>query len=157
MEGTIKADKTINSNLRILHIDDDEVDRRKVERALSKMDVKLPLHSVQDGQEALELLKGEEGESILNNPLLILLDLNMPRVSGIEFLERIRKEPGLKRAVILVFTTSNDESDKIRAYEHNVAGYMLKTENPAQFKETMRIIKDYISSVQFPSLVSSAA
>ena len=157
MKGTIKKNTVINPDLRILHIEDDEVDRRKVERALSKMKLKLPLHSVRDGQEALELLTGEEGESILNNPLLILLDLNMPRVTGIEFLERIRKEPGLKRAVVLVFTTSNDESDKTKAYEYNVAGYMLKTEDSSHFEETMQIIKNYISSVQFPSLVSSAA
>ena len=156
MKGAIQEKKAVNRNLRILHIEDDEIDRRKVERALSKMNIKLPLHSVRDGQEALELLKREESKPMLNSPLLILLDLNMPRVSGIEFLERIRKEPGLNRAVVLVFTTSNDEKDKIKAYDQNVAGYILKTDDSAHFEETMQIIKDYVSSVEFPPLTSAA-
>jgi CheY-like chemotaxis protein len=156
MKGAIQEKKAVNRNLRILHIEDDEIDQRKVARALSKLNIDLPLHSVRDGQEALELLRGKECSSILNSPLLILLDLNMPRVSGIEFLEKIRKEPGLKRAVVLVFTTSNDESDKMRAYDYNVAGYILKTNDAEDFQETMRVIKDYISSVEFPTLIHAA-
>lgn len=156
MKGSIKEKTKFNRNLSILHIEDDEIDRRKVARAFARMGIKMPLFSVSDGQEALEFLNSKDGESILKGPLLILLDLNMPRVSGIEFLNRIRKEPGLKRAIVLVFTTSNDESDKMKAYDHNVAGYMLKSEDSAHFDEMIRIIKDYISSVQFPPLGSAA-
>lgn len=106
----------------ILLIEDDEVDVMNVKRAFSKNNIKNPLFIAGDGVEALELLE----DKITPLPKIIILDINMPRMNGIEFLKVLRANERLKNISVFVMTTSNEDSDKINAYNFNIAGYILK-------------------------------
>ena len=113
----------------ILLVEDDEVDVKALKWAFDKLKVANPLVIARDGTEALEMLKD------LPRPYLIITDINMPRMNGIELLRNIRKSPELRDAIVFVLTTSNDEQDKIDAYDLNVAGYMLKTDMGTSSRE----------------------
>lgn len=106
----------------ILLVEDDEVDVMNVKRAFSKNNIKNPLFVAGNGVEALELLD----DKIIPLPKIIILDINMPKMNGIEFLKVLRENERLKNISVFVMTTSNEDSDKIKAYNLNVAGYILK-------------------------------
>ncbi|QHL86130.1 response regulator [Nibribacter ruber] len=106
----------------ILLVEDDEVDIMNVQRAFKKNNINNPLHIAHNGIEALEMLKSGS----IPMPPIIILDINMPKMNGIEFLQEMRKDPELNRISVFVMTTSNEDSDKINAYNLNVAGYILK-------------------------------
>ncbi|MFV5695856.1 response regulator [Flavobacterium sp. LB3P122] len=106
----------------ILLVEDDEVDVMNVKRAFSKNNIKNPLFVAGNGVEALEMLN----DKIIPLPKIIILDINMPKMNGIEFLKVLREDETLKNISVFVMTTSNEDSDKIKAYNLNVAGYILK-------------------------------
>lgn len=106
----------------ILLVEDDEVDVMNVKRAFSKNNIKNPLFVAGNGVEALEMLD----DKIIPLPKIIILDINMPKMNGIEFLKILRENERLKNISVFVMTTSNEDSDKIKAYNLNVAGYILK-------------------------------
>ncbi|MFV7234340.1 MULTISPECIES: response regulator [Flavobacterium] len=106
----------------ILLVEDDEVDVMNVKRAFSKNNIKNPLYVAGNGVEALEMLD----DKIIPLPKIIILDINMPKMNGIEFLKVLRENERLKNISVFVMTTSNEDSDKIKAYNLNVAGYILK-------------------------------
>lgn len=106
----------------ILLVEDDEVDVMNVKRAFSKNNIKNPLFVAGNGVEALEMLE----DKIIPLPKIIILDINMPKMNGIEFLKVLRENERLKNISVFVMTTSNEDSDKIKAYNLNVAGYILK-------------------------------
>ncbi|MFV5685255.1 response regulator [Flavobacterium sp. GB2R13] len=106
----------------ILLVEDDEVDVMNVKRAFSKNNIKNPLFVAGNGVEALEMLD----DKIIPLPKIIILDINMPKMNGIEFLKILRESERLKNISVFVMTTSNEDSDKIKAYNLNVAGYILK-------------------------------
>lgn len=106
----------------ILLVEDDEVDIMNVQRAFKKNNINNPLHIAHNGLEALEMLRAGS----IPMPPIIILDINMPKMNGIEFLQELRKDPQLNRISVFVMTTSNEDSDKINAYNLNVAGYILK-------------------------------
>ncbi|MFV8326349.1 response regulator [Flavobacterium sp. ZS1P14] len=106
----------------ILLVEDDEVDVMNVKRAFSKNNIKNPLFVAGNGVEALEMLD----DKIIPLPKIIILDINMPKMNGIEFLKVLRENERLKNISVFVMTTSNEDSDKIKAYNLNVAGYILK-------------------------------
>jgi CheY-like chemotaxis protein len=106
----------------ILLVEDDEVDVMNVKRAFSKNNIKNPLFVAGNGVEALEMLENK----IVPLPRIIILDINMPKMNGIEFLKILRENEKLKNISVFVMTTSNEDSDKIKAYNLNVAGYILK-------------------------------
>jgi CheY-like chemotaxis protein len=111
--------------LPILLVEDDEIDAEVVRRALKKQCISGPLLHARDGVEALEALTGKIDAKI-SQPCLILLDINMPRMNGLEFLEEIRSNVNLKQNIAIILTTSARNEDKITAYNLNVAGYVLK-------------------------------
>jgi CheY-like chemotaxis protein len=117
-----------NKPINILHIEDDAVDAMVMERALKKLcDMKINLFKATNGYEALDLLRGQNGkEKITPLPRIILLDLNMPKMNGIEFLKELRADPELRHIAVFVMTTSSDEQDRTEAHNLNVAGYMIK-------------------------------
>ncbi len=118
-----KKNKIMTQRLvNILLVEDDEVDVMNVKRAFSKNNIKNPLFVAGNGVEALELLDGK----IVPLPKIIILDINMPKMNGIEFLKNLRENERLKNISVFVMTTSNEDSDKIKAYNLNVAGYILK-------------------------------
>ena len=133
--------------LNILLVEDDEVDVRNVRRAFQKNNIANPLFLAGDGVEALELLRSG---NIPKERRIVLLDLNMPRMNGIEFLREVRKDPELVSTTVVVLTTSNDERDKINAYNLNVAGYLLKPVTFSNFCEVMAALNKYWTLVEMP-------
>lgn len=133
----------------LLLIDDDDVEAEMVHRSLKKVKIANEVIRARDGLEALEILKGKRPTKI-NGPVLILLDLNMPRMNGIEFLEQIRGDEVLRKLVVFVLTTSNDERDKAAAYDKNVAGYIVKSHAGRDFMNLLDMIEMFWKLVEFP-------
>ena len=133
--------------LNILLVEDDEVDVMNVRRAFERNNVSNPLFVAGNGLEALEMLRGNE---LPKERRLILLDLNMPKMNGIEFLEALRADPELASLPVVVLTTSNDDQDKIDAYNFNVAGYLLKPVTFSNFCERMATLNKYWTLVEMP-------
>jgi CheY-like chemotaxis protein len=131
--------------LNILLVEDDEVDIMTVQRAFKKGNITNPLYIAGNGIEALTLLRGNPGQPSLIPPerRLILLDLNMPKMNGLEFLEELRSDPALAHIPVVVLTTSNEERDRVQAYDLNVAGYMLKPVTFSTFVELMITLNKY--------------
>ena len=134
----------------LLLVEDDEVDIQGLKRAFAKSRIANPITVARDGLEALEMLRGENGRPKLPKPHLVLLDLNMPRMNGIEFLETIRKDEELKSTVVFMITTSKAEEDKQRAYGHNVAGYIVKQDPANTFMEAVSLLEHYWKIIEFP-------
>jgi len=134
----------------LLLVEDDEVDVQGLKRAFAKSRIGNPITVARDGVEALEILRGENGQAKLAKPHLILLDLNMPRMNGLEFLEAIRADEDLKTSVVFMITTSRAEEDKARAYEKNVAGYIVKQDPANTFMQAVALLEHYWKIVEFP-------
>jgi len=137
------TDRRIN----ILLVDDDELDIMSVRRALEKENIDYPLFLAGDGLKALEVLRGG---TIPRERRLVLLDINMPRMNGIEFLRELRADPELHATSVVVLTTSNEERDKIEAYDLNVAGYLLKPVRFGAFVDIMATLNRYWTLMEFP-------
>jgi len=133
--------------LNVLLVEDDEVDVMNVRRAFKKNHIANPLWVAANGLEALEMLRGDE---IPKERRLILLDLNMPRMNGIEFLRELRADPDLHGTPVVVLTTSDDERDRVEAYNLNVAGYILKPVTFMNFVEAMATLNKYWTLVEMP-------
>jgi CheY-like chemotaxis protein len=133
--------------LNILLVEDDEVDVMNVRRAFKKNNICNPLWVAGNGLEGLEMLRGDE---IPRDRRLVLLDLNMPRMNGIEFLRELRSDPELRLIPVVVLTTSDDERDRVEAYNLNVAGYILKPVTLISFVEAMATLNKYWTLVEMP-------
>jgi CheY-like chemotaxis protein len=135
----------------LLLIDDDEVDVMTVKRAFKKNNITNPLYIANNGLEALTMLRGTEMPKLLiGQRRLILLDLNMPKMSGIEFLRELRSDPELKAMPVIVLTTSNEEQDKVEAYNLNVSGYIIKPVTFAKFVEAVATFNKYWTLSEMP-------
>jgi CheY-like chemotaxis protein len=137
------ADQLLN----ILLVEDDDVDVMNVRRAFQRAHVSNPLFVAGNGLEALDLLRGG---TFPDGRRLVLLDLNMPRMNGIEFLRAIRADAELRSLPVVVLTTSNDERDKVDAYNLNVAGYLVKPVTFTDFVELMVALNKYWMLVEMP-------
>ena len=133
--------------LNILLVEDDEVDVMNVRRAFKKNNIANPLFLAGNGIDGLEQLRNG---TIPRDRRIILLDLNMPKMNGIEFLRELRRDPELNRTPVIVLTTSNDERDRIEAYNLNVAGYILKPVTFSNFCEVMAALNKYWALVELP-------
>ena len=133
--------------LNILLVEDDEVDVMNVRRAFKKNNISNPIFVAGNGLEALEMLRNG---SVPRERRVILLDLNMPKMNGIEFLRELRADKSLALSTVVVLTTSNDERDKIEAYNLNVAGYLLKPVTFVNFVEVMAALNKYWALVELP-------
>ncbi len=131
----------------ILLVEDDELDVKNIRRAFKKGNITNPLYVAGNGLEALEMLRGTE---MPRTRRLVLLDLNMPRMNGIEFLRELRADPELTATPVVVLTTSDAERDKVEAYNLHVAGYLLKPVTFANFCETMASLNKYWALVEMP-------
>lgn len=141
---------TESKMLQILLVDDDDVDVMNVQRAFKKNNIINPLYVASNGLEALDLLRGNGVPPIPSERRLILLDLNMPKMNGLEFLREIRADPELHLLSVIVLTTSDDERDKVEAYNLNVAGYILKPVTFSAFVETMATLNKYWAINELP-------
>lgn len=135
----------------ILLVDDDDVSAESVVRSLRKNAVDFPITLARDGIEALEILRSTHTHLSIEKPYLILLDLNMPRMNGFEFLHEVRGDKNLHASVIFVLTTSDAESDRERAYKDNIAGYMVKSAVGPQFSKLASLLESYRSTVSLPN------
>ena len=137
------------STVTILVVDDDDVDVESLQRAFSRRRIANPIEVAHDGEEALQWLRARAGQPSAG-PVMVLLDLNMPRMNGIEFLQHLRNDDALKRTVVFVLTTSSDDRDKLAAYNNHVAGYLLKRNVGADFVDLMGLLGNYWRYVEFP-------
>jgi CheY-like chemotaxis protein len=133
--------------LNILLVDDDEVDVMTVKRAFAKANIANSVYVATDGIEALAVLRSDGVPAARR---VVLLDLNMPRMSGIEFLREIRRDPVLQALTVVVLTTSNEDRDRVEAYQLNVAGYLLKPVTFTEFAEVMATLNKYWTLMEMP-------
>ncbi|WP_044246582.1 response regulator [Chondromyces apiculatus] len=133
--------------LNILLVEDDEVDVMNVQRAFKRNNISNPLWVASNGLEGLEMLRGN---TMPRERRLVLLDLNMPKMNGIEFLRALRADAELAPTSVVVLTTSNDDRDKVEAYNLNVAGYLLKPVTFVSFVEVMAALNKYWTLVELP-------
>jgi CheY-like chemotaxis protein len=133
----------------LLYVEDDDLCIMGLVRAFKVAKIANPVCFAHDGIDALEMLRGTNGRQRLPRPNLILLDLNMPRMGGVEFLKELRKDEDLKTSIVFIMTTSEAEDDKVKAYDLGVAGYILKTRAKA-FLEATALLDTYWRVVEFP-------
>lgn len=138
-------------SIHILVVEDDEVDVQNIQRTFKKNKIANPLHFAPDGVDALNMLYGRGNmEKLIPTPKIILLDINMPRMNGIEFLKALRSDKDLKSILVFILTSSNDDRDKIEAYKLNVAGYILKPLQFADFTAAISVLNLYWTLLEFP-------
>ena len=133
--------------INILLIDDDEVDVMTVKRAFARANISNPIYVATNGLEGLEMLRKD---AIPARRRLVLLDINMPKMNGIEFLRELRADPALQSITVVALTTSNADRDRVEAYKLNVAGYLLKPVTFQQFAEVMATINKYWALMEMP-------
>lgn len=124
----------------ILLVEDDRVDIMTVQRAMKKIDISNPLYVARTGVEALGMLRGDGYPKIEPTPSLILLDLNLPKMGGIEFLSELRADPVLRPLPVIVLTSSNEPRDRAAAFEYEVDDYIVKPHSFEEFFRAMAII-----------------
>lgn len=131
----------------ILLVDDDELGLMNVRRAFEKGGIDNPLFYAEDGLKALEMLR--DG-TFPKERRLVLLDLNMPRMNGLEFLKELRADPALHSTPVVMLTTSDEERDRVETYRLNVAGYLVKPVRFVQFVELMTTLNRYWTLMEMP-------
>lgn len=143
----------------LLLVDDDEVDVMTVQRAFKKNNITSPVYVATNGLEALAMLRGTPPRDREDNPVLplipkerrlVLLDLNMPKMGGIEFLRELRADPELKLTPVIVLTTSNEDKDKVEAYNLNISGYIVKPVTFTKFVEVVAALNQYWTLSEIP-------
>ena len=130
----------------VLLVEDDSIDARTVKRAFKDLNVANQLVITVNGQEALDYLRTESNKK----PCVILLDLNMPKMNGVEFLKIVKADEALKQIPVVVLTTSEEEQDIVESFKLSVAGYMVKAVNYKKFVEAIRTINLYWTLSELP-------
>ncbi len=130
----------------ILLVEDDRIDAMTVQRALKDIKVANQVIIRENGEEALEYLRDEANLK----PAIILLDLNMPKMNGIEFLEVAKTDDSIRKIPVIVLTTSHGEWDRIQSFDLGAAGYMVKPVDYTQFVEVIRVIDLYWTLSELP-------
>ena len=136
----------MRSSKPILLVEDDQVDAMTVQRALREINVTNRLDTTHNGEEALSFLRNPENE----HPDIILLDLNMPKMNGIEFLKIVKQDNDLKIIPVVVLTTSQEEQDRVDSFNLGVAGYMIKPVDYIKFVEVIKTIDLYWTISELP-------
>jgi CheY-like chemotaxis protein len=136
--------------IHILLVEDDEIDAEAIMRGFFSQRIANPFTLVPDGIEALNALRGQNGHARVPRPYMILLDINMPRMNGLEFLEAVRADPELAQSVVFVLTTSNRDEDMMAAYQQHIAGYLLKARAGKDFIDLISLLDAYWRIVEFP-------
>ncbi len=142
-----------NDDVNILLVEDDEVDRKAVKRAFGRLDVPVNIVEAADGCHALAILRGEGGVTPPPRPYVILLDINLPKMDGIEMLAELRSErysTAVRNSIVFMLTTSEANQDRDRAYAHHVAGYLVKSELRGGLAAIAEMIKAYRQVVLLP-------
>lgn len=134
----------------VLIVDDDDVAIEGVLRSFKRHDVRCPTISANDGNEALSILRGQHPDKRIASPYIVLLDLNMPGMDGFQFLHALRADPDLRGSVVFILSTSARDQDMSRAYDEQVAGYMVKSAVGPQFSRLADFIEKYTGTQNLP-------
>ncbi|MGB0659365.1 MAG: response regulator [Mangrovicoccus sp.] len=137
---------------KILLLEDDDWEAKALSRAFSKANLDHQIIRVRDGIEGIEFLNKSVSDSNSDIPDILLVDLNMPRMSGLEFLSELRAHPKLRHMIAFVLTTSSDVRDIQAAYDHNIAGYIVKETMDSKFQRLIDLMNDYYDTVKLPIL-----
>lgn len=138
------------STLTILLAEDDDVAAEAVVRSLQKAGLNFPVVWAEDGEQALRALRGDDPARPVPRPRVTLLDLNMPRMNGFEFLQALRADDELGDDVVFVLTTSDADTDRMRAYHEHIAGYMVKAAVGPQFSRLAQLLGLYQHVIRLP-------
>lgn len=136
--------------LTILLVEDDDVAAEAVVRSLHKAQLMFPVVWAEDGAQALRALRGQDPARPVPRPRVTLLDLNMPRMNGFEFLHHLRADGELCDDVVFVLTTSDADTDRVRAYHGHIAGYMVKASVGPQFARLAQLLDLYHRAIRLP-------
>ncbi len=134
----------------LLVVDDDQVTVMSVKRALRKRGLSTAVKTACDGVEAMEILRGSASDRPLPPPYVVLLDINMPRMNGHEFLAELRQDPNLRQTIVFILSTSDTPEDIASAYDQNVAGYIIKEDLGQSVDTALSILGHYLSGVALP-------
>lgn len=145
--------KTKGESVTFLVVDDDDVAIMGMQRAIRKLDLANPVEIARNGEEALERLRAQDG---VKRPYIVTLDLNMPRMGGLQFLEIVRDDATLQDAIIFVVTTSDAPTDIAAAYSQNIAGYIVKDNAYETLKSALGMLRTYTNVVRLPEASPSA-
>lgn len=133
-----------SQEVKILLVEDDDIDVKALLKAFEKLKIANPVTVARDGMEGWEALQ------TLPRPFLVIMDINMPRMSGLELLRKMRASKDFHDAIVFILTTSTDEQDKFEAYNLNVAGYMLKSDMGTSFILAIEMVERYWRVIEFP-------
>jgi DNA-binding NarL/FixJ family response regulator len=143
----MRLDNNQYKEVTVIVVDDDDVDAMSVERALVKFKILNPVIRARDGIEALSLLRHP---TAVNRPYIVLLDINMPRMNGLEMLQELRIDQDLSRAVVFMLTTSKSDEDIVAAYDQHIAGYIVKNDAGTGFLKMIEMLDHYWRVVELP-------
>lgn len=137
--------------IHLLLVEDDDVEAEALQRAFRAWPLPHTLIVARDGLEALAVLRGNTHAPPLSQPYIILLDLNLPRMNGLEFLRALRQDSRLRNSIVFVWTTSTNQADVQAAYEQVVAGYLVKSRVGASPARLLDLLHSYCRMVIFPT------
>lgn len=142
--------KQLPESVTIFLLEDDNIHAISIEKAFRKSKIKNPIIRAKDGVEGLEMLRGQHPEHHVKQPFIMLIDINMPRMDGIEFLREVRTDPQLRSSIAFILTTSKRDQDKLAAYDLFVAGYMVKENAGKDFLRLIGMVDFFWRIVDFP-------
>lgn len=148
---TMQDNSGSNSCVEYLIVDDDEVSVMAIKRSMSKLNIQNRCSTACNGVEALEILESSLDEDNKLPPIIITLDLNMPKMNGLEFLEHVRQDVRFNKLVIFVLTTSDAPKDIASAYDKNIAGYIVKENSTESLKDALSMLQNYEQQVVLPN------
>ncbi len=134
----------------ILLVEDDDIDAAAVIRGLAGAKIDNPLIRARDGVEALDMLLGTNGRSRLQPPYLLLVDIRMPRLDGLELVRKLRSNPSLQRTIVFILTSSDSDRDSAAAYDAHVAGYIVKSNGEDRYSKLAQMLDYYLVIVAPP-------
>ncbi len=141
---------TSRRDIEILLVEDDEIDVEVLRRAFQRHGLTNDLVVAGDGPEALAYLRRREQGAVESSPVLVLLDLNLPTMSGFDVLQQVRADANLRRSVVFVLSTSEREKDRRQAYDMNVAAYLVKGRAGPELDDICHLVSSYCAANQFP-------
>lgn len=144
--GDLMAHKPVS----FLIVDDDVVAVMSMKRMIKKLRLLNPIFVANDGLSALEVLRKANTPGELQSPFIVVLDLNMPRMTGHEFMKEIRDDPELSDTIVFIMSTSDSPKDIEEAYRAHVAGYILKDGEPDNFRDALQLLGIYSEIVLVP-------
>lgn len=140
-----------DSTTTILVVEDNDLDVENLMRCFKRLNIDNPVLRAKDGLEGLDILRSTDPETGLKRPCIVLLDLNMPRMNGIEFLGKVRDDETIADTPVFVLTTSDHRRDLEEAHRRNVCGYIVKPLERAQMMEAVGMLEAYCKVCELPS------